>query len=248
MFNDLQKRLTSVRDNPKAPALISVLLIPIVGWAVLRLWRRVQLLDERFPNASSLRGLVPNTGSLAAAPTLDQREMSAEQMAAHKTRARSSDTRAHVVSSQPASAPFASEDSPVEIAGPHGIHQPAGQRHPLKMPPQPTSAQVASAPRQRNANRSAGASSKSVPSANDFRIIEGIGPKISARLHRAGIRTFQDLANAPLSQLSEILEQAGIRQLADPSTWSEQASLAAKGSWDELTELQRTLYHGKRQA
>ena len=40
---------------------------------------------------------------------------------------------------------------------------------------------------------------------DDFSLIEGIGPKLSQRLHAANIRTFVDLASLPPETLAGIL-------------------------------------------
>jgi predicted flap endonuclease-1-like 5' DNA nuclease len=82
---------------------------------------------------------------------------------------------------------------------------------------------------------------------DDLKIIEGIGPKIEAILHDAGIRTFAQLAAATVNQLEQIVrEDAGIR-LAFPDTWPEQASLAAAGDWARLEQLQEELRGGRRE-
>jgi hypothetical protein len=79
---------------------------------------------------------------------------------------------------------------------------------------------------------------------DDLSIIEGIGPKINAVLHQAGIDTFKKLSEAPPEQIGNILNAAGIR-LFDPTTWAEQADLAAAGRWDELKVLQDQLKGGR---
>jgi predicted flap endonuclease-1-like 5' DNA nuclease len=84
-----------------------------------------------------------------------------------------------------------------------------------------------------------------VVEADDLRKIEGIGPKISMVLKDAGILTFSRLAETDVQLLREILDQAGIR-IADPETWPEQASLAAKEDWEGLQALQSTLKGGRR--
>lgn len=83
--------------------------------------------------------------------------------------------------------------------------------------------------------------------ADDLKKIEGIGPKIAEKLGEAGINTFSELADADLDTLKGILEEAGSRyRMHDPTTWPEQASLAAAGKWDELKELQDQLDGGKK--
>ena len=81
--------------------------------------------------------------------------------------------------------------------------------------------------------------------ADNLRKIEGVGPKISMVLKDAGILTFSRLAETNVRLLREILDEAGIR-IADPETWPEQASLAAKEDWQGLQTLQSTLKGGRR--
>jgi len=77
--------------------------------------------------------------------------------------------------------------------------------------------------------------------------IEGIGPKIASLLIADGIVTFADLSKAKLTQLETVLRNAGPRfKMHKPTTWAEQAKLAAKGNWAELKKLQDVLDGGKR--
>lgn len=88
---------------------------------------------------------------------------------------------------------------------------------------------------------------RQVAKQDDLKKIEGIGPKIAGLLADAGLPTFQDLADAPLEKLQQVLAQAGPRyRMHDPSTWSEQARLAAAGEKEALAELQQTLKGGKK--
>lgn len=84
-----------------------------------------------------------------------------------------------------------------------------------------------------------------VAGADDLTKIEGIGPKIKSVLHDAGIKTFADLAKAEGAQLRTILDAAGLR-VNDPTTWPEQATLAAASQWRELQQLQASLQAGRR--
>jgi hypothetical protein len=83
------------------------------------------------------------------------------------------------------------------------------------------------------------------PAPDDLQRIEGIGPKISGLLQAAGIMTFSRLATADVGRLEQIVRDAGIT-IADPSTWPEQAGLAAAGRWSELEVLQEELKGGRR--
>jgi len=90
------------------------------------------------------------------------------------------------------------------------------------------------------------AASKKTAKGDDLKKIEGIGPKISEHLGNAGITSFKDLSEASLDKLKEILEAAGPRyKIHDPTTWPEQAAIAAEGDWDKLKELQDKLNGGK---
>ncbi len=81
----------------------------------------------------------------------------------------------------------------------------------------------------------------------DLTKIEGIGPKIKLILVAADITTFAQLAKTDVARLKEILNEAGSRyRMADPSTWPEQAQLAADGKWEELQKLQDVLDGGRR--
>jgi predicted flap endonuclease-1-like 5' DNA nuclease len=83
---------------------------------------------------------------------------------------------------------------------------------------------------------------------DDLKRIEGIGPKISGVLQEAGITTYVQLADAEVSRLEQILGEADPRlmRLAKPTTWPEQAALAAAGEWDALRALQNELKGGRR--
>lgn len=81
---------------------------------------------------------------------------------------------------------------------------------------------------------------------DDLKVIEGIGPKIEGLLLDAGIKTWDDLADTKIEKLREILKSAGDSyKLADPTTWAEQADLAAQGRWNDLQILQTKLTGGK---
>ncbi|MFZ1462720.1 MAG: 4Fe-4S binding protein [Anaerolineae bacterium] len=79
---------------------------------------------------------------------------------------------------------------------------------------------------------------------DELELIEGIGPKIGAAFRAAGITTFKQLAATPLERMKEILAANSLR--ADPSTWAEQAALAAAGRLEELKKLQDQLIAGRR--
>jgi predicted flap endonuclease-1-like 5' DNA nuclease len=80
---------------------------------------------------------------------------------------------------------------------------------------------------------------------DNLKRIEGIGPRIESLLNSAGITTFQQLSDTPVERLREIMIAAELRgSFGDPTTWPEQARLAAAGSWDELKTMQDGLKGG----
>ncbi len=81
---------------------------------------------------------------------------------------------------------------------------------------------------------------------DDLKVIEGIGPSIAGLLRESGIRTYHALATTPVDRLNEILTEARLNHLADPSTWAEQARLAADEQWEALDELQKSLKGGRK--
>ncbi|MGN9776903.1 helix-hairpin-helix domain-containing protein [Micromonospora sp. H33] len=63
--------------------------------------------------------------------------------------------------------------------------------------------------------------------ADDFRRIQGIGPKMAAALNAAGIRTYQQLAELDEAALRETIRAAGLRAAPSLATWPQQARVLA---------------------
>lgn len=81
---------------------------------------------------------------------------------------------------------------------------------------------------------------------DDLKVIEGIGPKIEVLLNNSNIYTWKKLSKTGIGELKKILKAAGSKyQVHDPSTWPEQAALAASWKWTELEELQAELKGGR---
>ncbi|MEO5945882.1 MAG: 50S ribosomal protein L17 [Chitinophagaceae bacterium] len=81
---------------------------------------------------------------------------------------------------------------------------------------------------------------------DDLQKIEGVGPKVEEALHEYGINSYADLAKESAENIKTILIAAdGNFGGQDPTTWPEQAALAAKGKWEELKEWQDKLMGGK---
>ena len=81
---------------------------------------------------------------------------------------------------------------------------------------------------------------------DDLKKIEGIGPKIQKLLNDDQIFTFTELADVPMDRLKGLLRRAGDRyRMHDPTSWPDQAKLAAEGRWKELDEFQDVLLGGR---
>ena len=80
---------------------------------------------------------------------------------------------------------------------------------------------------------------------DDLTLIEGIGPKIANLLVVAGLKSYKAVADASIEDIKSILEKGGSAYaMHDPSTWSQQAQLAADGKWAELNTLKEKLISG----
>ncbi|MBX2940538.1 MAG: glycoside hydrolase family 13, partial [Ferruginibacter sp.] len=94
--------------------------------------------------------------------------------------------------------------------------------------------------------RSGGAKKKATTKGDNLKLIEGIGPKAAEVLAAAGLATFADIAASTPEQIKAILDASeGSFNAADPTTWPQQAQLAADGKMDELKALQDELKGGK---
>ncbi|MFI1194641.1 hypothetical protein ACH4T9_15470 [Micromonospora sp. NPDC020750] len=63
--------------------------------------------------------------------------------------------------------------------------------------------------------------------ADDFRRIQGIGPKMAAALQDAGIRTYRQLADLNEAALRDTIRAAGLRGTSSLATWPQQAMVLA---------------------
>ena len=94
------------------------------------------------------------------------------------------------------------------------------------------------------AGGSAPAAEPTVPS-DDLTQIEGIGPAIAGHLNANGIHSFSQLSVTHPSQLRQMLDNVGGYAAHDPTTWPDQAQLAAAGEWEKLKEWQIALDGGR---
>ena len=72
---------------------------------------------------------------------------------------------------------------------------------------------------------------------DDFTQIEGIGAKARDVLHKAKIRSFEDLAATSPDQLKKVLDKAGLSM--NPNTWPKQAEFIVIGDLSGLKEYQK---------
>jgi predicted flap endonuclease-1-like 5' DNA nuclease len=147
-------------------------------------------------------------------------------------------------------APKAAKGTSAKKAAPaKKAEAPAKKAAPVKKaaPAKKVEAPAEAAPAKKATPTKKAAPAKKTAAADDLKKIEGVGPKIADLLKADGIQTFADLAKAKQPKLQAILEAAGPRyKMHNPTTWPEQAKLAANGKWDELNKLQDELKGGKR--
>ena len=110
----------------------------------------------------------------------------------------------------------------------------------------PAEAKVEEKAPKKEAAKKAAPKKKATAKGDDFKKIEGIGPKISELLQSNGFESFDALSKADPDKIREILAEAGSRyKMHDPTTWPEQAKMAAEDKWDELKAWQDELKGGK---
>ncbi|MGV9003020.1 50S ribosomal protein L21 [Flavobacterium sp.] len=87
---------------------------------------------------------------------------------------------------------------------------------------------------------------KATKKADDLTLIEGAGPKAAEALVAAGIDTFAKLAKKTTEEIQAVLDASELKvQNLVPTTWAQQAQLAADGKMDELKKLQDELNGGR---
>ena len=64
---------------------------------------------------------------------------------------------------------------------------------------------------------------------DNLKRVKGIGPKIEKLLNNNGITTFAKLAETQADWLQNLLVEAGWENIADPTTWPEQAGQLVQG-------------------
>ena len=93
-------------------------------------------------------------------------------------------------------------------------------------------------------SKNSSATQKKNSSGDDFTKLTGIGPSMSATLKGLGIDTFDKLAATDDDKLREMLEESGAKMNNNKEamdSWNEQATVAAKGDFKALKEMQAAL-------
>ncbi len=81
---------------------------------------------------------------------------------------------------------------------------------------------------------------------DDFKKIEGIGPKIQELLNKAGIKTYKDLSNSERDTMKKLLDDAGPQyRMHEPETWPAQAKMAFEDEWEKLEAYQEEIINGR---
>jgi predicted flap endonuclease-1-like 5' DNA nuclease len=97
--------------------------------------------------------------------------------------------------------------------------------------------------------KSSGGGGKNIYAAlkhDNLQVIEGVGPKMESVLKEKNVKTHSDVAGKSADQLRVLLDSYGDKyRIIDPTTWPQQASLAARGEWDDLIALQKKLDTGR---
>lgn len=103
----------------------------------------------------------------------------------------------------------------------------------------------AAAEAEARAKAEAEAAAKAVSSADDLKLIEGIGPVINEALMAAGISTFAGLVAASEDQLKDALTKADIRIPASIGTWGKQAQYLVDGDQEGFKKYTDELIAGR---
>ncbi|MEV4662808.1 helix-hairpin-helix domain-containing protein [Micromonospora echinofusca] len=107
---------------------------------------------------------------------------------------------------------------------------------PVEVESTPVGAVVVPAPRG-EVTAPPAADSDAADAADDFRRIQGVGPKMAAALQAAGIRTYRQLAELDEAALRETIRAAGLRAAPSLATWPQQAKVLAGAPQEAATVL-----------
>jgi predicted flap endonuclease-1-like 5' DNA nuclease len=84
------------------------------------------------------------------------------------------------------------------------------------------------------------------PKRDDLLIIEGIGPKSKEALYKAGVTSFEQIANLTPDDLHRIIKiEGGVNLVSDTKTWPKQARLLADGKMKDFEEYVKYLVNSR---
>ncbi|WP_433310762.1 helix-hairpin-helix domain-containing protein [Micromonospora chersina] len=155
-------------------------------------------------------------------------EVAAEPVAVEETEPVRTAPEPVAADAEPAAIPTA-ETEPVAEPVTVPAEPVAVEAEPVAVPAEPVAEAEPVAPVAVPAPRAAveDAAPVQVDAPDDFRRIQGIGPKLAAALQAAGIRTYQQLAELDEAALRETVKAAGLRAAPGLATWSQQAKVLA---------------------
>lgn len=82
--------------------------------------------------------------------------------------------------------------------------------------------------------------------ADDLKVVEGIGPKISEMFKTDGIKTWKALSETSVADCQKVLAKGGNRyKVHDPASWPMQAKMCYENKWADLYKWQEEHNHGK---
>ncbi|MDO3705257.1 hypothetical protein Q3W71_26655 [Micromonospora sp. C28SCA-DRY-2] len=135
------------------------------------------------------------------------------------------DPVAEPVAADPAGKPVAVDPAAEPVAANEPV--PAGSDEPVTAEP-PARPAVATPPvRPVPAPAPAAEAAGDAEPADDFRRIQGVGPKMAAALQAAGVRTYRQLAELDEAGLRDLIRAAGLRAAPGLATWPQQAKVLA---------------------
>lgn len=137
------------------------------------------------------------------------------------------ETRATVLDPTPAAEPVTTESVDVVAA--------AGETERPAVATPPVRPSTAATPAVRTATDTIGDGDPTGP-ADDFRRIQGIGPKMAAALQDAGVRTYGQLGELDEPALRDLIRAAGLRAAPGLASWPQQARVLA-GAGDEMAAV-----------
>ncbi|WP_174537464.1 helix-hairpin-helix domain-containing protein [Micromonospora chalcea] len=188
------------------------------------------------PVASERVGSEPVTAEPVVSEPVTAEPVAAEPVAAEPivSEPAASEPAPATVDSDPVTVPATVDAEPVAASATLVEDEPVAEKQPavgtaVDAPVEATEPVAVPAPRTSVENVPAAADTDA---ADDFRRIQGIGPKLAAALQDAGIRTYRQLAELDEAALRQTVKAAGLRSAPGLATWPQQAKVLAGAGAD----------------